>query len=171
MMIREPTAADVRDLGALHANAWQAAYRGQMPAAFLDQVTVERRTALWTRLTGTATGEREHIRVADVDGAVVGFVHVGPCRDEDAPEGLGELYGINVAPEAWGSGAGRQLLAAGHGALAAGGFERAVLWVLPGNVRARRFYERGGWTADGAQREIQVTGGVIPEVRYAIDLR
>jgi class 3 adenylate cyclase/MFS family permease len=38
--------------------------------------------------------------------------------------------------------------------------------VLPGNRRARRFYEAAGWVADGAERSAEVQGVVVPEVRY-----
>ena len=42
-----------------------------------------------------------------------------------------------------------------------------VLWVVPGNARARRFYERSGWSADGAERVAEVNGVTVPECRYA----
>jgi RimJ/RimL family protein N-acetyltransferase len=42
----------------------------------------------------------------------------------------------------------------------------AELWVLPGNHRARRFYEVAGWVADGAQRTDEVVGVLVSEVRY-----
>jgi hypothetical protein len=38
--------------------------------------------------------------------------------------------------------------------------------VLPGNRRARRFYEAAGWVADGAERTAEVFGVVVAEVRY-----
>jgi RimJ/RimL family protein N-acetyltransferase len=38
--------------------------------------------------------------------------------------------------------------------------------VLPGNHRARRFYEVAGWEDDGARRTSEVLGVVVPEVRY-----
>ena len=46
------------------------------------------------------------------------------------------------------------------------GFAESVLWVLPGNARARRFYEVAGWVADGSSRESEVLGVSVPEVRY-----
>jgi RimJ/RimL family protein N-acetyltransferase len=46
------------------------------------------------------------------------------------------------------------------------GFLNAVLWVLPGNARARRFYEAAGWTLDGFERTAEVMGIVVPELRY-----
>jgi RimJ/RimL family protein N-acetyltransferase len=41
-----------------------------------------------------------------------------------------------------------------------------VLWTLAGNARARRFYERAGFTPDGATSRLAGLGHV-EEVRYA----
>ncbi len=38
--------------------------------------------------------------------------------------------------------------------------------MLPGNHRARRFYEVEGWVADGTERTDEVLGMVVAEVRY-----
>ena len=46
------------------------------------------------------------------------------------------------------------------------GFAETVLWVLPGNARAHRFYGTAGWVADGASRSSEVFGVAISEVRY-----
>jgi len=51
-------------------------------------------------------------------------------------------------------------------ALEAEGYQRAVLWVLTDNSRARRFYERGGFAPDGATNILAGLGGV-EELRYA----
>jgi RimJ/RimL family protein N-acetyltransferase len=46
----------------------------------------------------------------------------------------------------------------------------AVLWVLDDNPRARRFYEREGWTLDGERKEDEYLGLRVAEVRYRIGL-
>jgi ribosomal protein S18 acetylase RimI-like enzyme len=166
IQIREPVPSDAASLGRLHAEAWHVAYEGQMAAELLAGMTVERRTAMWERVTVSTRRERQRIAIADIGGTVAGFAWTGPCRDEDCPEGAGELYAINVAPECWRGGVGTALLEAAHKALVADGFSLAVLWVLPGNDRARRFYERHGWLADGAARDEESDGFVVPEVRY-----
>jgi len=166
IQIRQTVPTDAAAIGRLHAEAWQVAYEGQMPAELLSGVTVERRIAMWERVTASKRAERQRIAVADVGGTAVGFAWTGPCRDDDCPENSGELYAINVAPECWQGGVGTALLEAAHEALAADGFALAVLWVLPGNSRARRFYERHGWRADGAARDEESDGFVVPEVRY-----
>lgn len=166
LQIREPIPSDAAALGRLHADAWNVAYADQMPAGLLAHFTVERRTAMWERVIASTLGESERIAIADVDGTAVGFAWAGPCRDEDGPQGAGELYAINVSPDSWRGGVGTALIEAAHETLAAHGFPLAVLWVLPGNDRARRFYERHGWFADGVTREDESHGFVVTEVRY-----
>jgi hypothetical protein len=51
--------------------------------------------------------------------------------------------------------------------LAAVGGERAVLWVLEDNERARRFYDRGGWSADGETRVEPIGGEPVKQLRYS----
>jgi hypothetical protein len=38
--------------------------------------------------------------------------------------------------------------------------------VLAGNVRARRFYEAGGWRTDGTERDDRVFDVPVVEARY-----
>ncbi|HEY3869378.1 MAG TPA: GNAT family N-acetyltransferase [Actinocrinis sp.] len=178
MRVRTPLPEDAPALGRLHAAAWHAAYTGHMPQDFLDTITAERRTEGWRRRLAAQRAEREWIGVAETDQGVAGFVHTGVPLIHDGDAGAaaevdaetGELYAINVGPEQWGSGAGSALMAAALDALADAGFRRAVLWVLPANDRARRFYERRGWAADGADRQITMAAATIPEVRYAREL-
>lgn len=113
----------------------------------------------------------------DLGEEPVGFAVVGPVRttgDDQSSAGgegtgdsaLGELYAINLDPDAWGRGLGRELLAAATDELSRLGFGEAVLWVVAGNTRARRFYEAAGWSADGIERLDESQGPPIDEVRY-----
>jgi ribosomal protein S18 acetylase RimI-like enzyme len=105
--------------------------------------------------------------VAVRDGVVVGFVSVGPADDKTLAADVGELYAIYVHPSVWDVGAGRALMSRAVQALRELGYARAVLWVLGSNERARRFYERAGWTADGATKVEERPGVALHEVRYA----
>jgi len=143
-------------------SASQAAYRGQMPDDYLDGLRPEERAAGWERGL-RRDRDQDPVLAAQRDDRVVGFAVMGAAQD---PEGAGELYAINVDPDHWGTGAGGVLLAAAEAELARLGYTEAVLWVLPGNARARRFYEVAGWTTDGTERTSEVLGVVVPEVRY-----
>lgn len=46
------------------------------------------------------------------------------------------------------------------------GVTEALLWVLDGNVRARRFYEHDGWRSDGACRTVTFGDLLVEQVRY-----
>jgi hypothetical protein len=57
-------------------------------------------------------------------------------------------------------------MAAALGRLGEAGFGQVILWVLDTNVRARRFYEAGGWHADGPVKQDDSFGIPLTEVRY-----
>jgi GNAT superfamily N-acetyltransferase len=105
--------------------------------------------------------------VADGAGRVVGFASVGGViAEQSEPEDVGELYTIYVAPDVWGQGVGRALMAAALLRLRNEGFGSAILWVLSDNPRTRRFYELAGWSHDGGAKEGEWLGTRVREVRY-----
>lgn len=156
---------DAAAIARAHVSAWRGAYRGLMPDDYLEAMDPERWAAGWVRMLAEPPAEQEGLAVAVVDGTVQGFVAYG--RDRGGPPPTGELFAINLAPEVWGRGAGRALLRHAEEALRAAGHPEAVLWVHPGNERARRFYVAHGWTDDpGTERTATVNGVTVPEVRY-----
>jgi GNAT superfamily N-acetyltransferase len=167
--IRRATVQDAPALDQLNVRMVQAAYGGQIPDddEQLGGPRPEEQAAAWERGL-RRDRDQEPVLVAEQDGQVVGFAVVGPAQDH---EGAGELSAITVDPDHWGTGAGSALLAAAQAELARLGYTEAVLWVLPGNARARRFYEVAGWATDGTQRTSEVRGVVVPEVRYRRRLR
>jgi GNAT superfamily N-acetyltransferase len=152
-------------MGAVHVRAWQAAYRGIMPDEYLDGLRVEDRAQLW-RDSIPRTDTRQRILVVEVDGSLVGFAAFGREAEPSGGDRVGELYAINLDPDHWGRGLGRALLVAATEGLRDAGFRSAVLWVVPGNARARALYESEGWTTRGETREQDVLGATVAEVRY-----
>lgn len=172
VLIRPATVADADAIGSVHVRAWQAGYRGLLPDALLDGLSVEGRQRTWrARLEAGLEGDQLLLVAEDpVDGHVCGWCSIGRLRPEGTadldPVRVGHLWAINLEPEAWGRGIGPALLAAGTDALAARGHARAILWVLDTNARARRFYEREGWRPDGASQLDEKDGVPLAEVRY-----
>jgi GNAT superfamily N-acetyltransferase len=160
--VRHARVPDAPAIGWVRVRAWQAAYRGQMPDDYPDGLRPEERAASWARGLRREP-DRDAMLVAEDNGHLVGFALVGPAQD---PAGAGQLYAINVDPDHWGKGAGRALLAAARAELVRLGYTEAVLWVLPGNARARRFYELAGWADDAAQRTGEAWGVEFTEMRY-----
>jgi len=165
-VVRPARLDDALAIATVHVRAWQAAYAHVFGAGRLAGIDLGAREEGW-RQRLAPTERRETVFVAEDDGAVVGFASCGESRDAT---GEGELYTIYALPEAWGFGAGPALMAAVVEALRKNGFATASLWVLEDNPRARRFYEREGWSLDGGRREEEFLGVPIIEVRYRITL-
>lgn len=169
--IREAVLADADAIGRVHVDAWRAAYRGMMPEAFLASLDGSARAARWReRMSGWGVEKKLFVVQGDV-GAPFGFAGVGPAREEASSRG--ELFMINLAPAAWGTGAGAALLARATDALRELGHREAILWVLRQNARARRFYEREGWKQDGDRRDTITENGFtfeVDELRYVRSL-
>jgi ribosomal protein S18 acetylase RimI-like enzyme len=164
LTIRHAQVGDADRIGAIQVRAWQAAYRGVMPDAYLDELTPDDRADYWHRqVLALLPGQRLNVIVDD--GVVVGFAAAGPEHDgRDA--GIGELYAINVDPRAWARGLGRALLRDMIAELVGLGYREAVLWVVPQNARARGLYESEEWRNDHVRRDDEVFGVVVPEMRY-----
>jgi ribosomal protein S18 acetylase RimI-like enzyme len=76
-----------------------------------------------------------------------------------------------VLPRYWGTGTGASLWSTAQRRLIEGGSKRVTLWVFADNTRAIRFYEGVGLKAQPAsEREINIGGKMLKEVRYAMEL-
>jgi GNAT superfamily N-acetyltransferase len=146
-----------------------------MPSGYLASLREEDRARRYH--FGDGGGSRTLVAESNaggVEGRITGFITFGVCSEDPV---IGEVYALNVDPGHWGNGVGSYLLGAAMTELAGAGHARAVLWVVAGNRRARRFYEHHGWSADGCEREDQLDRfpgpqgwGTVTEVRYAVDL-
>ncbi len=171
-VIRPAEVSDAGKIGLIHVRSWQSAYRGKMPQDHLDGLDPAERAGQWRRTLETIDRSRADILVAESDAGVVGFAGYGPSRDTDADPGhTGQLAVIYLLPETWGTGTGRELMAAAVAGLAALGYADATLWVLDSNERARRFYVKAGWADDGVTRVDESLGIMLHEVRYRLRLR
>lgn len=170
--IRETSPADARAIAEVHVEGWSWGYRGLLPDELIAGLSVEEREARWVEiLTGPKDASACFLAEAQ-GGRALGFIACGPAADGDVapPPGAGEVYAVYLREEAKGRGVGAALMATAEEAMRRHGFERAVLWVLEDNVRARAFYERGGWDRDGAKGEHRFDCGHRPIIRYARDL-
>ncbi|MFF1543346.1 GNAT family N-acetyltransferase [Streptomyces sp. NPDC058291] len=159
------TLADVERVSEIRVRGWQRAYRGLMPRSYLDALSVAEDAA--NRRAGFGQGGADVVNlVAERAGTVVGWAALGACRDSEVRTAEAELYALYVAVEHIGTGVGRVLLDAAARRAEALGHPVMRLWVLRDNVPARRFYERAGLPADGAETSFEVAGVAVPEVRH-----
>ena len=140
--------------GYVHYKSWQETYRGLMEGSYLEGVTLERCQAMartWT----------DNILVAKDGCKVIGFAAYGPCRDEDLSD-CGEVFAIYLLAEYHGQKVGYELMNAAFEKLKE--YEKIVVWVLKGNEKAIKFYERYGFRFDGTEKEVML-GGQNTELR------
>lgn len=171
MRVREMTATDIDAVAALRVSGWRYAYAGLMPSGYLAAMSVAADAARRRRMFAEADGSVTDLVAESADGTVTGWAALGPYRPDGPhaggePASGGELYALYVRTDLIGTGVGRALMNHTLEAAAARGFPRLFLWVVEGNARARRFYERAGFALDGGMDTYDVEGTAVPMVRY-----
>lgn len=139
--IRTARAEDAAGIAVVHATSWRETY-----GRFVDDpdtspwFDVERRVGMWRQ----NLAEETFVTVVAADGdEIVGFAAVQRTPEPEAVRDE-ELTMLYVLADRHGSGAGQGLLDAVLGD------RPASLWVADDNPRARAFYTRNGFVADGA---------------------
>ncbi len=143
--LRAATPDDAEAIATLWHAGWLDAHLGRVPASLEPHRRPDDfRERVPSRLSATT--------VAEGEAGVLGFVTV---HDDEVEQ----LY---VAADARGSGVADALLRHAEETIAP---RSAVAWlaVVPGNARARRFYERSGWRdAGGFDYPAETATGAIP---------
>ena len=146
--VRSACESDADDIARIYIDSWNhgfghlTRYRSMTP----ERVERWRRDLRDPTVTWT---------VAEIDGVMVGFAGVGPCRDP-IDETVGELETIAVDPSAWRRGIGRLLMEDALDRLRST-YSSAVLWTVADYERGHAFYRALGWVplgwrrADGAE--------------------
>ena len=147
---------EIRGKGYVHYKAWQQAYTGLVDQSCLDKMSVEKCVEI-------AYKWPDNLLVAKDGECVVGFVGYGDCRNDDMKD-AGEVFAIYVLAEYYGKGVGRALMDAALDLLPQ---DRVAVWVLQGNKRAIRFYEKCGFRSDG-KSDTKILGSPITEIRMVL---
>jgi ribosomal protein S18 acetylase RimI-like enzyme len=194
VVIRAASTADAPQIAAVIRDSWFAAYEGIIADQIIDRVTAPDDGARVRQSFGTRPWQRMIAAVApcprpaaaEAEAAaasgIVGYASFGPelnvlgmswpyPRTAAGAEGrVAELYALYVRPAWWSTGTGRALMDHVLARVSVAGYRCITLWVLEDNARARRFYERAGFTPDGASHGLPDLGGVT-EIRYRRALR
>ena len=178
VVIRAGSPADAAQVAAVQREGWFGAYEGIIPGEIIDRVTAPDDGARVRQSFRTRPWQRMIVAIADgEDAGIVGYASFGPETDAlstpwphplsaDGKDGrVAELYALYVRPAWWSTGTGRALMERVLARSAGAGYSSVTLWVLRDNRRARRFYERAGFTPDGATNVLTRLGDVI-ELRY-----
>ena len=152
------TGEEIAGKGRVHYRAWQEAYAGLIDCDYLAGMSEE-------KCIKQAYQWRENVLVAKDGDGVIGFVGAGRSFDADYGE-CGEIYALYILSKYYGKGVGYALMNAAFERLS--GCKRVILWVLRGNERAIKFYERYGFQVDGMEKEILI-GAPRVELRMVYD--
>lgn len=131
-VVRPARPDDAKAVAQIWYDGWRDGHLGNVPA-----LLVAARTP--ASFVQRAAERVDDTVVAIVDDAVAGFVMV---VDDEVEQ-------VYVSAARRGGGVAAVLLTEAERLVAANGNERAWLAVVAGNSRARRFYERQGWTDQG----------------------
>lgn len=118
----------------------------------------------WAQLIADAG---KTVLAATRNGRVVAGVAFGDFAAL-APAGWGHLAKLYVHPAQARRGIGSKLHDIAVAQLTTAGYDKLWLWVLEGNVVARRIYERRGWVAQEERRTDWPGSGVF-EMGYALE--
>ncbi|MET8280166.1 GNAT family N-acetyltransferase [Micromonospora sp. NPDC005174] len=161
--LRPASDQDLMGVGALHQRSRVAAYSSFLPAEALAEPTGEAMGRYWAERWRWERDDHR-LTVAERAGTLVGFSYLGPDDEDDPATGL--LNAIHLDPREQGRGIGRALMVDALDDMRARGWRHAALWVLRENAHARSFYERGGWTSTGTEREEHIGAALTPQLRY-----
>ena len=148
---------EIRGKGYVHYKSWQQAYPGLVDQSYLDKMSEQKCEEIAYRWL-------DNILVAKDGERVVGFVGYGKCRNEDLCD-AGEVFAIYVLAEYYGKGVGKALMDAALELLR--DYKQVAVWVLKGNERAIRFYEKCGFCIDGKEETVTL-GTPATEVRMVM---
>jgi ribosomal protein S18 acetylase RimI-like enzyme len=142
----------------VHYKSWHETYLDLIDEDYLSRITLEKCTEIAHRAS-------DQILVAKDGNTVIGFVAYGAYRDKALPQ-YGEIYAIYVLEAYHGKQIGYALMNAAIGRLAI--YQKIAVWVLKGNDRAIRFYERYGFRFDGTEAEVTLgTSNIERRMIYA----
>ena len=140
------TDEEIKGKAFVHWSGWHEAYPGLVSADYLEKLTLE-------KCEQKAFQWRDNILVAKDGERVVGFVGFG-SHGEAEPD-TGEVFALYILSDYYGTGLGRLLMDA---ALEQLPYPRIVLWMVKGNGRALRFYEKCGFRLTGKEKRVSSVG-------------
>jgi GNAT superfamily N-acetyltransferase len=109
--------------------------------------------------------------VAESNGEPVGQITILPAARAPRPvddSALAHVSNLFVRRDFWGAGLARELQRAAVEGAGEHGFTELRLFVAAGQARARRFYEREGWSPAGDEFDDPIPGLTMIECRYRV---
>ncbi len=147
----------------IYEESWKFAYKNIIPQSYLESIPAGR-WAPYLDKEGVNT-------IVLIEGdMLIGTSSYCRSRSSDFSD-LGEIISIYLLPQYIGKGYGKPLLDAAVGGLEQSGFDDIFLWVLEDNLRARKFYEKAGFTPSGIYLDDTIGGKELKEIQYCCSVK
>ena len=161
IQIRRATYNDLASLAEIQISSWKNAFKDILSESELNKYTDSDKCV--QILKNVYNSNIGYLYIADISGK--------PCaelfwRKGTEIEQSAEIVALHSVPESWGHGVGRAIMDKAINDVYNDGFKIVYLWVFEENKRARRFYEKYGFVADG-KSHISIYENAI-EVRYVL---
>ncbi len=138
MMIRPATKNDIEDIAHLYVQNHTEVYKGLLPDAYFETLTVDYATDKWLSYLNS---ENKKMWVSYEDDVFLGFTAGMP--DEELSD-TWYLDSLHVTKKARGKGVGSALIMENKSYATDHGFKRMSICIVRGNDNARRLYEKYG---------------------------
>lgn len=159
MEIRFITTGDDRlEISSVYENSWKYAYKDILPQSYLDSLP----KGYWAPRIDHP--DRKSMIIVE-QGKIVGTSSFGRSRFPEFA-GWGEIMSLYLLPEYIGKGYGKTLLKAVVRELQKQNYKDIFLWVLEENSRARRFYEKFGFSPAKDRLKDNIGGKDVTDIRY-----
>lgn len=152
---------DMQTLAKIQVDSWTVAFKDILSKETLEKYQdVEEFTTFFESVYDLKKG---HFYVGYLDGKPCGEVFWCDSEDEENLDCV-EIVAFHSIKESWGKGVGKAMMDTVLQDILKSGKYKAYLWVFKDNFRARKFYEKCYFRADGVERESKLDGAI--EVRY-----
>lgn len=149
MTVRNAEFEDMNQAGRIMARSFRASFGDFVSKQTMDACA--REDSCIALLEGIFLEGKVHFLLGESSGMLAW---------QQTEEGA-EIIALHTLPESHGTGLGAALLTEAMNRI---GPQRVFLWTFQKNARARRFYEKHGFSWDGSERVSEFDGAI--EVRY-----
>lgn len=142
----------------IYEEGWKYAYKDIVPQSYLDSIP----HGQWA---SKVDQEGVSTLVLIENDTLIGTSSCSKSRFAEF-DSFGEIISIYLLPQYIGKGYGRPLLEAAIDELVKLGYSDIFLWVLEENKRARKFYEKVGFTFSNHCLDDNIGGKELREMQY-----
>lgn len=159
--IRQAEYEDLIGLASIQIRSWRNAFNNILSDSTLNKYTyLDKCLKILENIYNSNKG---YFYIASINENPCAELFWRKCTES---EHAAEIVSLHSIPECWGQGVGKAIIDKATDDIFNSGLKTVYLWVFEQNKRARRFYEKCGFIADGATR-ISIYDNAA-EVRYTL---